>query len=781
MIHTISDPPRFDRDDIKSFVKEKYGLIADIKPLVSDIGQNFHLTDSKHNEYILKIANNCESIPILEAQNAVLEHLKKENPAFRVPEIIKNLNRSKISEIRGRKNIPHNARLLSFLPGKFLADIFPHTPDLLQGFGQLLGALDKILLDFSHPVLHRYWHWDLKNLPDIRPLARYITNPAKRRLVEYYLLQFETEVLSKSYLLRKSLIHNDANDNNILVHQDDSDPVVDGIIDFGDMVYSHTIFDLAVALAYIMLNTKDPLSRAVPVVEAYHQVFPLDKIEINVLFLSICARLCLSVTMSAYQQNLQPDNDYLSISENPAWDLLDQLIRTNPEKARQLFFHACSMDPEDQTTRTPDSIVKERKKYLNRSLSISYKEPLKIIRGAFQYLYDQSGRTYLDCVNNVSHVGHAHPVVVRSAQRQIAILNTNTRYLHDYLVEYAKRLTDTLPDPLNVCFFVNSGSEANELALRLASMHTQQKNIIVIEHAYHGNTPALIDISPYKYEGKGGLGPGAFTNKVIMPDIYRGLYKSSDPESGKKYAGHVREAIEKLLEQEKGLSCFIGESLPGCGGQIVFPTDYLENVYRIVRDHGGVCIADEVQVGFGRVGEHFWGFELQDVVPDIVTMGKPIGNGHPLAAVVCTPEIADSFFTGMEYFNTFGGNPVSCATGMAVLDVIQEENLQENAFKVGTKLMKGLEELKNRHPLIGDVRGSGFFIGVELVTDPEALTPTTADAAIISEKMKDRGILISTDGPFNNVIKIKPPIVFNDNNVDQVVQTLDDVLTSINS
>ncbi|MCK4746096.1 MAG: aminotransferase class III-fold pyridoxal phosphate-dependent enzyme, partial [Bacteroidales bacterium] len=733
MIQKISDPPRFPKNDIESFIKEKYGLTADIKPLGSDIGQNFHLIDRQGKEYILKIANNSEFLSILEAQNAVLEHLNKKNTDFRVPALIENLDGEKISEITGQNGIPHKVRLLSFLPGEFLSNISPHTQELLKSLGLRLGSLDLSLQNFSHPALYRYWHWDLKNIPDIRPLTDHIQDPAGKRLVNYFLLQFESEVLSKSTQLRKSLIHNDANDHNILVSQENTDSLVNGIIDFGDMVYSHTIFELAVALAYVMLNKTDPLSAALPVIEAYHQILPLEKTEIEVLFYSICARLSLSVTMASYQQSLQPDNEYLSISEKPAWTLLDQLLQINPEKARQSFIQVCSNESEKQKTLPLESILQDRKKYISKSLSISYKKPLKIVRGALQYLYDQSGQTYLDCVNNVCHVGHAHPVVVRAAQYQMAVLNTNTRYLHDYLVQYAKRLTNTLPEPLKVCLFVNSGSEANELALRLASTHTKQKNVIVIDHAYHGNTPSLIDISPYKYDGKGGRGPGAFTNKVLMPDVYRGPYKSSDPEAGKKYAAHIKETIGKLHEQNKGLAAFIGESLPGCGGQIVFPEGYLENVYQMIRNNGGVCIADEVQVGFGRVGTHFWGFELQNVIPDIVTMGKPIGNGHPLAAVVCTPEIADSFVAGMEYFNTFGGNPVSCATGMAVLDVIKEDNLQENARNVGSKMIKGFKELKNRHPIIGDVRGSGLFIGLELVTNLETLNPATNEAAIIIE------------------------------------------------
>jgi 4-aminobutyrate aminotransferase-like enzyme len=440
---------------------------------------------------------------------------------------------------------------------------------------------------------------------------------------------------------------------------------------------------------------------------------------------------------------------------------------------------ACFGRQDTKDISSVESTLEYRRTFIGRSLSIAYKKPLKIVRGSLQYLYDHKGRTYLDGVNNVSHVGHSHPTVVRAAQKQMAILNTNTRYLHDYLVMYAKRLSDRLPDPLQVCFFVNSGSEANELALRLARTHTKQKNIIVIDHAYHGNTPSLIDISPYKFDGKGGRGPGANTYKVMIPDVYRGPYKSDDHQAGKKYAAHVMEIIKMLQHQNKGLAAFIGESLLGCGGQIVLPDGYLENVYQMIRENGGVCIADEVQVGFGRVGSHYWGFELQNVVPDIVTLGKPIGNGHPMAAVICTPEIADSFVTGMEYFNTFGGNPVSCTMGMAVLDVIAEENLQQNALSVGRKMVSGCKELKKRHPIIGDVRGAGLFIGIELVKDPETLDPATVEAGNIIEDMKDRGILLSTDGPFNNVIKFKPPMVFSENNADRLIDTLDNVLTSI--
>jgi 4-aminobutyrate aminotransferase-like enzyme len=393
-----------------------------------------------------------------------------------------------------------------------------------------------------------------------------------------------------------------------------------------------------------------------------------------------------------------------------------------------------------------------------------------------QYLYDENGRAFLDAVNNVPHVGHSHPQVVRAAQRQMAVLNTNTRYLHDYLVEYAQRICDTLPDPLSVCFFVCTGSEANELALRLARTRTGHRETIVVDGAYHGNTTSLIDISPYKFDGPGGAGVPGHVRKVPMPDTYRGLYRTDHPNPGKAYADHVRQAIRELQDGGGNVGAFICESLLGCGGQIILPEGYLKEAYHHVREAGGVCLADEVQVGFGRVGTHFWGFETQGVVPDIITLGKPMGNGHPVAAVVTTPEIAGSFANGMEYFNTYGGNPVSCAAGMAVLDVLEAEKLQENALRVGARLIAGLEKLKGKYSLVGDVRGLGLFIGVELVTDRETLVPAAEHASYVIERMRERGILISTDGPLCNVLKIKPPLVFTEANADRFVSTLESVL-----
>ena len=430
--------------------------------------------------------------------------------------------------------------------------------------------------------------------------------------------------------------------------------------------------------------------------------------------------------------------------------------------------------------RVPDSLttIDERRHRFGGNLSIAYRSPVRAERGWMQYLYDDVGRRFLDGYNNVPHVGHCHPRVVAAGQRQMSVLNTNTRYPSDLANEYANRLTATMPGSLRdgVVYLVSSASEANELALRLARAHTRARAMIVLEAAYHGNTTSLIDISPYKHNGPGGTGTPDWVHLAPLADDYRGRYKRRDPEAGPKYAAQVGELVTRIRERGRAVAGFIAESCPSVGGQIVFPPGYLAAVYHLVRAAGGVCIADEVQTGLGRIGTHFWAFEQQDVVPDIVVMGKPLGNGHPLAAVVTQREVAASFANGMEYFSTFGGNQVSCAIGLAVLDVVRDEQLQAHALRVGNRMLDRLRPFVDRYSLVGDVRGSGLFLGVELVRDRDTLEPAHHEAAEIVNRMREEGILIGTDGPFHNVLKIRPPTPFDEANGDRLVETLDGVL-----
>jgi len=422
-----------------------------------------------------------------------------------------------------------------------------------------------------------------------------------------------------------------------------------------------------------------------------------------------------------------------------------------------------------------ETLARRRERF-GRNLRVGYREPIKILRGWMQYLFDETGQRFLDAYNNVPHVGHGHPGVARAVEAQMHVLNTNTRYLHDSLHELADRLTATLPEPLRVCYFVNSGSEANELALRLARAHTRRKDVIVLDAAYHGNTTTLIDISPFKFNGPGGSGRPAWVHIAPLPDVFRGPYKRSDAHAAGRYASHVAQILHALQRAGTPPAAFIAETCPSVGGQIMIPPGYFPEVYAGVRAAGGICVADEVQTAYGRMGDSFYAFEAHDVVPDIVVLGKPIGNGHPLGAVVTTAAIAKSFDNGMEFFSTFGGNTVSCAAGIAVLDAVQQGGLQQHAQRVGDHLASLLRSVAARHDLAADVRGSGLFLGVELVSDPVSLTPARVEAEYVVNRMRDRRILIGTDGPFHNVLKIRPPMPFGVPDAELLASTLDEVL-----
>lgn len=418
-------------------------------------------------------------------------------------------------------------------------------------------------------------------------------------------------------------------------------------------------------------------------------------------------------------------------------------------------------------------LISERATVMSPALSLNFQEPLHITRGSGTYLFDVAGRPYLDLVNNVAHVGHCNPRVVAAGTQQMALLNTNTRFINQHAIEYARNLASTLPDPLSVVFFVNSGSEANDLALRLAQAHTRAKGMLVLEHAYHGHVSSIIDVSPYKFLGKGGQGKPEHVEVVPIPDSYKGKHRGA--QAGAQYVAELQASLDRL---QQPLCAFISEAIVSTAGQITLAPGFLTAAYDIVRKAGGVCIADEVQIGLGRIGEHFWGFQLHNVIPDIVTMGKPIGNGHPLAAVVTTPEVAASFLNGMEYFNTFGGNPVSTAIGQSVLDVIHDGGLQAHARAMGNYLMNEVRALGNQHESIGDVRGSGLFIGVELVEEGSDAAPATTLTRNLMQFAKERGVMLSSDGPGDNVLKIKPPLVISATEIDLFLTVLDEGLSA---
>ena len=422
-----------------------------------------------------------------------------------------------------------------------------------------------------------------------------------------------------------------------------------------------------------------------------------------------------------------------------------------------------------------DAVLADRQKFFASNLKLSYRDPVLFVRGWKQHLFDQWGRAYLDAYNNVPHVGHAHPRIQALVSEQLRRLNTNTRYLHPAQTAFADSIVAKMPAALKVCFFVNSGTEANELALRLARAHTGGKDIITPDHGYHGNTTGAIAISAYKFNAPGGDGQLDWVHLVDLPDDYRGQFKRDDADRAKKYANQIDECLSTISDRASRLAGFIAETFPSVGGQIIPPPGYLKSVYQKVRAAGGICIADEVQTGLGRLGDFYFGFEQQGVIPDIVVLGKPIGNGHPLGVVVTSQAIARSFSTGPEFFSTFGGSTLSCMIGKEVLDIVEQEQLQQNACAMGDLLLQGLRELQQQHSCIGDVRGSGLFIGVELVAN-STLRPAANLANYVVNRMREHRILIGIEGVYENVLKIRPPLTIESDDVEMIITTLGEIL-----
>jgi 4-aminobutyrate aminotransferase-like enzyme len=425
---------------------------------------------------------------------------------------------------------------------------------------------------------------------------------------------------------------------------------------------------------------------------------------------------------------------------------------------------------------TTDELLERRYRVLGRGSPLFYDQPLHLVRGAGVWLYDADGRRYLDAYNNVPHVGHCHPHVVEAIARQAAMLNTHTRYLHEGIVLYAERLTASFDRELSMAFIACTGSEANEIALRMATVCTGHRGILCTKFAYHGNTTAVAQISTV-FPPPEGFGP--HIRALTAPDSYRDERSAGGKLSPAKWLAEVEAACESLQASGQGVAAILIDTILSSEGLPALPPEFIARAVEIVRRAGGVYIADEVQPGFGRTGSRMWGYQHYGVVPDIVTLGKPMANGHPVSGVVARAELGNEFAAKVMYFNTFGGNPVSCAAANAVLDVLERERLQENARVVGEYALAGLSRLAQKHDIIGDVRGSGLFFGAELVTDRRSKQPATAETKRVVNAMRNNGVLISRIGVHDNILKIRPPMPFSRENADLLLATLDDALRAL--
>ncbi|MCH2104632.1 MAG: aminotransferase class III-fold pyridoxal phosphate-dependent enzyme [Planctomycetes bacterium] len=753
--------------------RELWGVTGRITELPSDRDRNFRV-DAEGESLVLKVTD--AALDEIELAAAALERLDGAGGSLAVGRSRRCLRGELAQTVSGEDGRSHRAWAVQWVDGTPLAEAGDRSPELFRALGEELGRARIALDGWDHPGLDRDLKWDLhKGVEVAWGRESFIQCPRERRVVREGLATAEVALASCGDRLRVGVIHGDANDHNILVRESDPASWPCGLLDVGDINRGWVLGEVSIAAAYLLQGETEPLKVLTEFVAGYHQRDPIPEDEVGLILELLRLRLCVSVSVSAEQRAEEPGNEYLSVSYKPALELLALIQRWDPEEVRRSLAVACGLEL-DEVSHNVGKLGDRRRALLGPNLSVSYSEPLEIVRGEGRYLVDASGRSYLDGVNNVPQVGHGHPDVVARAARQMGALNTNTRYLSDVRLRFVERLLGTLPAPLEVVYLVNSGSEANELARRMVHAHSGRGDWVVIDGGYHGNTEALVELSPYKFNGPGGGGRRGHVHVAALPDRYRGPWGYDLDDAGERYAADVERLVGEVHASDRRVSAFLAESISGCGGQVVFPPGYLAGCYDVVRSQGGLVIADEVQVGCGRVGSHWWAFETQCVTPDIVTMGKPLGNGHPIGAVVTTREVASSFDNGMEYFNTFGGNPVSCAVADEVLKVIEEEGLREGAARTGGILLDGLREMQERHSELGDVRGLGLYLGVVCVRDRESKKPDARLAKAVVEGARARGVLLSTDGMEHDVIKVKPPLVFTEGDAEHLLAVLEEAL-----
>lgn len=725
------------------------------------ISENYLVVDAENKKFVLKNYADPADFTLIHAETSLIQSVSGKLP-FKVPDAIPVQNSLLFVYTDGSFS-----RLMPFIEGLFFAEA-DHSDELLINLGKAAASLDLALKDLRNADIEsRKLFWDIQHYRLSKPRIGYIRHAGQRKLVEYFFDQLEQFACPEFPFLPHSIIHNDFNDWNILTEGNN----ITGLLDFGDIAYSPRINELAIAITYAILAKENPVAAAKKIIEGYQSAYPFSAKEIQLLYYLIPARLCISVCSSAEAKSARRDSDYVLISEKPAWDLLERWITLSPVLVKNEFLSAAGFNPVDLSPSKEQAVLR-RKKYFSPAMGLSYREPVHITSSAFQYMYDADGNTYLDAYNNIPLVGHCHPYISRAISNQARLLNTNTRYHYTALGSYAEKLLSYFPEKLNKVFFVNSGSAATDLAIRLAKNFTGRDHQLVLKHGYHGNTQIGIDISSYKFDGRGGKGNPEITHTLPLPKIYNGTN-----ESGRAYAAEAINQIEELMAKNIIPAFFIAEMISGCGGQVPLADQYLKILFPFLQKNKILLIADEVQTGFGRLGHHFWGFEMQGIIPDLVILGKPMANGHPMGAVVTTTEIADAFANGMEFFSSFGGNPVSCEAARAVLHILEEEQLQQQAAETGDYYIALLNDLQKKYPVLGDIRGSGLFLGVEFITEKNE--PNTELASVVVNRLKDNFILTSTDGPFNNVLKSKPPLCFTKKNAKEVVTRLDEILKAV--
>jgi len=760
--------PKVELDEAARLLREHYGIDGELQALHSERDVNFRV-DTDDGRYVLRFANADDCENVIGFQVDALSHIRARDPSLPIPEVLPDRQGRLMQRLTTASGDSHILRLVSYLPGIPVEDTTV-TLRTWREIGGLMGKLNIALGSFYHSAAKANDHpWDTANCLRFQPLTEHIADASVRKVVNTVFDRFREYVKPRLDATRHQVIHQDGHPGNVLVSPDDPERIV-GLIDFGDMVYGPLVTDLAVIPDKTESSSDSWLDVICNAAIGFDAAFPLQEIEVDLLFDVICARHALGATVVAARNALHQDQPPHMESNTFFTEALDQLLTIGFESATREIRRACRF-PATLVSVDEDSLLEKRRQYLGRNATHFYERPMHFERASGSFLYSTDGQRYLDCYNNVPQVGHCNPHVVRAISRQAAALNTNTRYLYNSILEYAERLTDKLAPHLDACIFVNSGSEANDIAWQMAKIMTGRSGGLLMEDAYHGITEPIREFSPGHPDTK----LPEHLQGLIVPDPYRGPYRDGTPDIAATYAADTDRAISDLALAGYKPAAFMIDSALCSSGVPDTPDGYLQEVEKRVRAAGALMICDEVQSGFGRMGQ-WWGHELHGVKADLVTMGKPVGNGHPLGVIVTTTEILERFTEKTGLFSTFGGNTVACAAGNAVLDVIEREELIERGREVGDYLRGQLRELAKTRPLIGDVRGFGMLAGLEFVTDRDARTPATRETVRLLELMRRRHILVGNEGRDGNILKLRPSLVFQHEHVDLLVSALDGAL-----
>jgi 4-aminobutyrate aminotransferase-like enzyme/Ser/Thr protein kinase RdoA (MazF antagonist) len=741
MDFAIFDTPRpdVDEEDAVGIVRQVYGVDGTASVLPGERDRSFRI-DTAGPSYVLKVGNGAERQDVVEAQAGAIAHALVSDPGLPIPHVIPTLDGAKTGT-----HDSHAIQLTAFIEG---APPIPSAtpPGFRRSLGYLSARLSRALRGYDHPALHRLFPWDMTQLPRLAPLIGLVAD-RRRGSLEAVLAHFDTEVLPALDRLGCQMVHGDIHDDNVLVDRVDSERIT-GLFDFGDMSWGPRVIETAVTATYQCFGS-DPTEAMAQVSAAFHIVDPLTPGEISLIPDLVMARCAQSVLMAARHVTTHPENsDYASADAENMWDTLQTLGAQERGFIVDRLMHACGF--RTVSPRVSSVSLELRRHRLGPSLALTYEHPVHARRGEGVWMVDSDGNRLLDAYNNVPQVGHAHPEVVAAVAAQTALLSTNTRYLVDEIVEYADRLASLFPDPLSVVMFTNSGSEANDLAYQIATTLTGRKGIITTDNAYHGTTAVTAAMSPQEYETP------AYSAWVSGAAVL-GHGDAADP-----VLDELKSATEELMRRGFAPAMAIFDTVFSSEGIFDMPSGFLRSARAWADETGALLIADEVQAGFGRVGARFWGFAGDVAVPDLVTLGKPMGNGYPMGAVVTSAEVAARFAERRHFFSTFAGSPVAAAAGMAVLDVIEHEHLAESADLVGGYLRRGIVDLGNADVI--EVRGPGLFVGVQM-----------SDAGLagrVVEGMRDRGVLIGSTGPAEDVLKIRPPLVFTERHADILLDRL---------